>query len=684
MKKFLSFSLLFFFSVVSANLFAQKNSKIDSLMNVLKTAKEDSNKVNTLNALSSQFINAGDYEKAIQYADSVLALASALNFKRGNGEAYYTLGLVNGTIGNYDEALKNYKASLKLFRDMGDKRNISMLCSNIGIIFNTKGNYLEAIRFYNETLGIATQSGNKKQMASTHLNIGTAYFNLGNYPDALNNYYQSLKVSSEIADKKVISKSYENIGAIFHTQKDYAGALKNYSLALSISKETGLKEYIASNKLNIGLVYDDMQNYSDALKNYFVALDLYKELDWKSDIAFTHNNIGWVYLHQNKFEESLNEFKKALQISEEIKDVPGIGNANDNIASNLLQHAAHLNEAEAKIKYREASVYANKALSIIKETGEKLVIRDIYKSLSVIDSALGNFPAALEHFKLHALYKDSILNEETSKQTSQLKIQYETEKKDKEIALLNNDKELKEEQIEKQKLLRNGLIIGSLLLIIAGVFIFRTIQLRRKLEKQQAVAQERKRISADLHDDVGSTLSSIRIMSTVAENNPQQSAEMVKKISENSKRMLENMGDIVWTENPDHDSFTEMLARMNQYASQALESKGIRFNIVTGGVSENIQLASEHRRNFYLIFKEAVNNVAKYSDCTEANIVISRNGKLISMKIMDNGKGFAQENGTAGNGLKNMRRRAATIHGELKISSSAGKGTTVELQMPVT
>jgi len=253
-----------------------------------------------------------------------------------------------------------------------------------------------------------------------------------------------------------------------------------------------------------------------------------------------------------------------------------------------------------------------------------------------------------------------------------------------EMEVIAKDKQIKEQQLEKQKLLRNGMVIGIFLLLVAGIFLFRSMQLRRKLEKQQAVSQERKRISADLHDDMGSTLSSIRIMSTVAEKNPQQSAEMMKKISENSQRMLENMGDIVWTENPDHDSFSEMLARMNQYAGQTLEPKKINFKITAPEETGNIQLATEHRRNFYLIFKEAVNNLAKYSECSEANIVISRDGKLLSMKITDNGKGFAQDNGSTGNGLKNMRRRAENIHGDLKISSAAGKGTVIELEIPVT
>jgi two-component system, NarL family, sensor histidine kinase UhpB len=232
--------------------------------------------------------------------------------------------------------------------------------------------------------------------------------------------------------------------------------------------------------------------------------------------------------------------------------------------------------------------------------------------------------------------------------------------------------------------LRNGLILGAILFIFAGIFVFRSLQLRRKLEKQQAVVEERKRISADLHDDVGSALSSIRIMSSVAENNPQQSAEMVRRISESSQRMLENMSDIVWTENPDHDSFTDILARMIQYAAQILEPKNIRFKIVAGDEIGNMHLEAESRRNIYLIFKEAVNNLAKYSECTEASVVITGNSNSLTMKITDNGKGFEVNNETSGNGLRNMHRRAESSRGDLKVTSVAGKGTSVELQIPVT
>jgi signal transduction histidine kinase len=173
-------------------------------------------------------------------------------------------------------------------------------------------------------------------------------------------------------------------------------------------------------------------------------------------------------------------------------------------------------------------------------------------------------------------------------------------------------------------------------------------------------------------------------MSSVAENNPEQSAEMVKKIGVNSQRMLENMSDIVWTVNPDNDSFSYMLVRMNQYAAQMMEPKGIRFKITTDDGSENMELAIEHRHDFYLIFKEAINNLAKYSECAEANIVITGHLKFLSMKITDNGKGFDLSNRTSGNGLKNMRKRAENIDGDLKISSVAGNGTSIELQIPIT
>lgn len=210
---------------------------------------------------------------------------------------------------------------------------------------------------------------------------------------------------------------------------------------------------------------------------------------------------------------------------------------------------------------------------------------------------------------------------------------------------------------------------------------------RVRLNQVLKLYKLRSNIAKDLHDDVGSALSSIALLSRIAQNgktNAQlQPGEIFSRIGDTSKKMIDLMDDIVWSVNPDNDRFSNMLIRMREYSAEMLETKNIAF---TFKVSENIdelKLPMQMRKDYFLIFKEAVNNLTKYAEATRAEIKIERNNRFIITTIQDNGKGFDQQAIHSGNGLKNMQERAGTIKGTLTVETGH-KGTTVILTVPVT
>jgi len=144
------------------------------------------------------------------------------------------------------------------------------------------------------------------------------------------------------------------------------------------------------------------------------------------------------------------------------------------------------------------------------------------------------------------------------------------------------------------------------------------------------------------------------------------------------------MDDIVWSVNPDNDRFSNMLVRMREYAVEMLESKDIDFSFRVPNEMDELRIPMQMRKDYFLIFKEAVNNLAKYSQCTKAEISIRKENKNIVTLISDNGKGFRLEALNSGNGLKNMRQRATAIKAKIDIQSIEGHGTTIILYMPVT
>jgi signal transduction histidine kinase len=193
----------------------------------------------------------------------------------------------------------------------------------------------------------------------------------------------------------------------------------------------------------------------------------------------------------------------------------------------------------------------------------------------------------------------------------------------------------------------------------------------------------RSRISADLHDDIGSTLSSISIISEggLEEKDFLASKMMMKEISENTQLLMDKMDDIIWCVNPQNDSFENLMLRIKKFSALLFEAKGIDYNISIDNGINDIVLPMNQRQHLYLILKEAVNNLAKYSGCTYATISIHNTGGYLTIKVTDNGKGFDTEKQT-GNGLRNMRRRADMLQGALKIESN-NSGTTVFLRTKI-
>ncbi|AXY76285.1 histidine kinase [Paraflavitalea soli] len=233
-----------------------------------------------------------------------------------------------------------------------------------------------------------------------------------------------------------------------------------------------------------------------------------------------------------------------------------------------------------------------------------------------------------------------------------------------------------------------GLCALTMGLLIYSIYRYRFDQLL----KQQAI---RNKIAQDLHDNVGSTLSSISVYSQVAKIYHQQERQddlhqTLEKISETSGEMISEMNDIVWAINPRHDSMDTILQRMESFARPLLASKGIVFHFEVEPGIKQVNLEMTRRKNFYLIFKEAVNNALKYADCRNLWVRIGLRHHQLELEVKDGGVGFDREKvrmyasqSLSGNGLRNMEMRAAEMKGAWTIESEPGKGTVVQLRFPV-
>ena len=710
--------IIIIFCSVCPQVFAKSHVEIDSLKQVLAISKQDSNMVNTLNELSRQYLLVSEFDTAKMYAEHAFHLsgiipvgkktgwtrgeAIALNLigsickEQGDYEeglescnkaieiaeksecqdciasSYSIIGNIHQRQGNYDESLKYHLASLKIREEMRDKRNIAGCYLNIGVIYERQGKFSEALKNNMIALKMKQEIGDSQAVGKLYVNIGLIYSQQGNPIEALKNFLNALDIFEALGDKLNIAKAYTNIGVIHFDQHNYSESMK-YSLAsLKIRQEIGDKKGIAREYKNIGLSYEMQGNHDEALKNYLAALELREQIGDKEGVAAIYDDIGVIYSKKGNYSDAIDYCLKGLRLNQDIGRKAGIVRSSVNAGTIYSKRG----------EFNKAFDHLNSGLAMAREMNLKEGIRDAYSAMSLAYAEKNDYRNAYKYYQLFTGINDSLLNDDNNRVIAQMKEQYESDKKDKEIALLNKDKEIQLSLLSRQRILKNGLIVVSILILIAG-----SLQVNRiRLMQRQKTLAEHKRISSELHDDIGATLSGFSIYSDVikqdvSKGNYSEAVSAIESIGNESRELIDRLGDIVWAINPRNDSFDKLIARLEAYAQRVCSGKNIALQFETDEILRKMELPMEVRNNYYLIAKEAVNNAAKYSGCQELKIHLHLKGKTIVATITDDGKGFDATQVREGNGLRNMKQRADDIKAYFEVASSPGKGTQMTMSV---
>ncbi|MEO6884028.1 MAG: SpoIIE family protein phosphatase, partial [Bacteroidia bacterium] len=259
-----------------------------------------------------------------------------------------------------------------------------------------------------------------------------------------------------VDDKEGTADCYGCIGSAYTKQHNYSEAIKNDLLSLQMLQEIGSKNGIATLYSILGTLYADEKNYGDALKNYSFALSIRKEIGDKEGIAQSYENFGNLYIQQKHFAAAITVLENAKVMADSI--------------------------------------------------GEKNILKDTYKLLSEANYGAGNFKAAYEFHEKYTNLKDTILNDKNQKQIAEMSTKYQSEKKDKEIQLLNKNKDLTAVEIQKQKAERNAFIVGFILMIVLAFFIFRSYREKQKANEiitaQKIEVEHQKTIVEEKNKDI--------------------------------------------------------------------------------------------------------------------------------------------------------------------------------------
>lgn len=404
----------------------------DSLLVVLRNARQDTVKANILIELSKSVISA-DPSKAEVYAKRALTLSKNSNHLTGQAFAYRFIGLAQLWQSKYGEAIDNWLQGLVVFDSIGDKSNMARLYSNIGAAYESQSDDMKALEYNLKSQKLAEEIKDTARMVSAMTNIGVIYGKKSQtFQKALEYDYNALDLAKKVGDKYVEGTLSANIGEIYYKQGKDSLSLEYFQRALDAYNIDG-NEHIPYALLNIGKVYYRRGELNIAEDFQKRSVEYAEKLGAKRDLSTGMIALAETYYKREDFKSALKYFRQAMEISFEI---------------NAFEE-----------------------------------LKDSYQGLAKTFSELGDYKNAYMFQEQFSNVKDTLYNIAYTQKMEGLILNYEIEKKQNQITILNKDKELQEADLKRQKLMKNASMAGLVFLFVIAFIIFRNYRAKVKINK---------------------------------------------------------------------------------------------------------------------------------------------------------------------------------------------------------
>ena len=428
----------------------------------------------------------------------------------------------------------------------------------------------------------------------------------------------------------------------------------------------------------IGKAYGAQKNYEQATTYYTRALEKCAGNEYKNEQLIIYNLLGKLYLEQDATAKAYEYGLKSLGLTEECPN-----NIEVAMTYNLM------GEIYTRLKkYDRATSYLDRAINFSKRSGKLEYERDAWQELSETYQQMHEPGKALEAYKNYVAIRDSVYSLEKVKEVTRHEMTADFNEKRAMLAAEQDKKNAVQQTVmdltlKRQRLAYATFTVIIILLLSVGVLLRNRYKLREKLEMQLAIASERSRISAEMHDDLGSELSKISLLSELVKGDMagQQAPQYLGNISRSSKDLVDKMGEIVWSLNSKYDMLENLVIYMRRYAKEFFTATEIDCIVDMPEHFPEVAIEGQIRRNIFLVMKEALHNILKHSGADRATITITADERGMKVKIQDNGTGIdPNAMRIFGNGLANMKKRTEDTGGEFSIKNE--NGTAIDLNFP--
>jgi signal transduction histidine kinase len=512
---------------------------------------------------------------------------------------------------------------------------------------------------------------------------GVAHHYAGRYAQALLRFQEMEKAARTLGRKKDEAAALNYQGYQYRSMDETERALEITERSLAILLTLPADGNLANTYSGLGTIHFELQQFDKAMAMQHRAVDLHIRSGHDGLAALSRMDVAEIHNKFGRFDSAYHELSLARPLIMDGENAPD--------QCIFLYHEAHallgLGRAD------EAERLAQVALRLAKEVGNDEHLYRANELLALVASAKGHYKEALlkQDSSRAALIKS--LDLEKAQELTEVRL---TAEHDREQAALHARLE------EERRMKRNTMVGGGLILLVAVLLAALLITTRRKnaqilaaqqlvvdAEKQRENEQVRTRIARDIHDDIGSGLTKIAMLgSEVKRSLHEHSNELrsaLDRIIGHSREVNAALSDIVWTVDPMRDTSAELVSHARAVAQRTLQDSGIASTLRFQHNDPEHTVAPGTKHHVVMVMKEAINNAMKYANASHITVLLDAGANRVKLVVTDNGAGFDPEAlARVGNGLRNMRSRAAAMGANLTVEATPGTGCTVTLEGPLT
>lgn len=614
---------------------------------------------NELEALKKKIRQSTYYDSVAVFENGAKAikLAESLGSKNEVGIIYQYYGNFYYFSRDDKRAKQYYYKSIDIARKTHDENLENSTEIRLAFLLS-EGDVLAAEKEFNRLLVIAKSNGFIKNIVECYNGLGIIYEMRNILDEAMKYYIKALKVAekNDLTYHRAIILN--NIGLIKFKNNQKSEARTDFTKALELAYEVEESRLAINLHSNLGLVNNELKNYSEAISHYKETLKNAKKLGFPTAMSVSFINLGNAYFKNNQSEEALKYADSAIYLFSKYNDDIFLGQA-------YLLKATIFNKLKNNVL---AKVAVDSALEIHKRAPDLNNYATAFEVLSLISESEGNYQEALIHFKKYSELEDSLSEMSNKDKLGELQVVYGKERVEAELEQEKSKNNLlvKENQLKKERI--RTLLISSLFILLLGlgityvryVFITRKQQVIFSQKLIKKIDEERSRISKDLHDDIGQSLSVVKSKINMYNTGRITAIDGLET----------DLGDlIVQTRKISHElhpSFLEKIGLIRSLTSlidKTQESTNIICSIDLAPEVESI--STESKTQIYRIVQECINNTIKHSGATALKVSISYYDGDFELKYKDNGQGMIQTNGAVdGIGILTIKERVKKMNGK--------------------